>query len=436
MPPVVMPPVGSRPSTQRPVLAIITDGGYRTDRSYLEDPVRRPPFPTCTIYCNELPGTTPIERGNALLEQISALHGSGELPRDVPTVLLFHGVIDNGELMLCDSEGRFMIHALVLLSRLSQTDEAASAAPPAPILLSCCHAKRILPSLGQLARPVLLNGGKHELGQLDAECVYEKTLGEVENAWRSGEALSTRVLFDALSCTSGETLRLAEHGRCIAHHPLRSATDIDQISGNQEILHLRAVMAHGRVNRLAETLQALGFEAFLSYFDPSGNPALWYLVDVNARDLFPKVALLLALGEPVDQANACGNTLLHDACTNAGGDDEDNAGAGRMARLLLANGADPLAVNAEGKTPADLAREAGDAGLAALLAGDDAFIDRASYQPARLLQRAREQEWNAVVALLEEIAEPDAGDAADAVEDGLSPRCARQISQISENSDS
>ncbi len=416
---------GGRAAADRPALLIISHGGDRANRRFMENPLSRPPFPTHGIYCDELPGTTPQERGVALLDEIRALATRGVLTNEVPTILYFHGEVDQGELMLSDEAGSISLPAVVLLNLLSKPDPCARPGPgrPAPIVLSCCHAKAVLPALAPIARPVLLNGGKHAIEQLDAESVIQRTLVEVESAWRSGNPLSADTLFDALGRTSGETLRLVEPHRCEVHHPLRSAQSPDQVGGSQEILYLRATLSHGSADKLAEALCFFGLDGLHSHFNPLHNPVLWYLVDSSARDIYCKIALLLALGEPIDQTNEDGNTLLHDACC-CGADDDghgDDGGIGSvtMAKLLLANGADALAVNDDGLTPNDLAQASGNPALVSLFADDTDRSGDAYYQPAALLSRARRDGRTHLVSLLEGLAH--AGD-------GESPRDGQQTS--------
>lgn len=435
-----------RTSADRPALAIISHGGARANRRFMESPSARPSFPTHAIYCDELPGATPQQRGLALLDEIRALRAAGVLANDVPAILYFHGDVEQGELMLSDEAGSFSLPAIVLLHCLSKPEEFAPSVPsrPAPILLSCCHAKAVLPALDGIARPVLLNGGKHEIEQLDAECVIQRTLAEVEAAWRHGEPLSADTLFDALGRTSGETLRLVEPQRCVVHHPLRSAASADEVSGSQEILYLRATLSHGSADKLAEALQFFGLQGLHAHFLPSHHPVLWYLVNAGARELYCKIGLLLALGEPIDQANAEGSTLLHDACCCDADEDDweisecvdgevEAIGSVTLAKLLLANGADPLAVNHSGFTARDLAFASGNPALIALFAEDADRSDDRHYQPAALLARARREGRTALVALLE---------SAGICDDGRSARGAARLGQaaqppqISENSDS
>ncbi len=155
------------------MLSIITDGGHRFDRQHLDNPSRRPPFPVSALYCNELTGAGPEERGRALLDEIRRRKASGEFSPFVPTLVFTHGEVINGELMLTDAHGSFLMPATVLLNLLGSVSglPASVQGRPAPIILSCCKAEHIATSLDGFARPVLINGSRRNLSHLDAGSV-------------------------------------------------------------------------------------------------------------------------------------------------------------------------------------------------------------------------------------------------------------------------
>ncbi len=392
----------------QPVLSVITDGGSRFDRRHLEDPARRPDFPVSALYCNELVGAGPLERGRALLDEIRRRKADGEFSPFVPTLVFTHGDVINGELMLTDSHGSFVIPASVLLTMLGSTTglPASMQGQPAPIVLSCCKAEQVATSLAGFSRPVLINGGRKNLSHLDAESVFQRVLHETGQAWQDGGQVDTDQLFDAISRTSGEPVHRIEQDDWLTHHVLTSVTSLDEINAEQEVLYLIAKLSHGSVEQLAEALLLFGMEPLQSHFhwspgDPRSNPVLWHLVGCDARDLPHKLVLLLALGEDIQQTDDAGNTLLHDVCLWQG-DDELPAGDELMARLLLANGANPLAENDAGETPADLADASGNEELVAAFAPDADDSDYPEMGPAGLLTRAQEAGWGAVVSLLRE----------------------------------
>lgn len=406
-----------------PALSVITDGGRRFDRQHLEDPSRRPPFPLSALYCNELAGAGPEERGRALLSEIRRRKASGEFSPFVPTLVFTHGEVINGELMLTDTHGSFLMPASVLLSLLGSFAglPASMQGRPAPIILSCCKAEHIVRSLDGFPRPVLINGSRRNLAHLDAETVYQRVIYETAQAWQDGKQADTDQLFDVISRTSGEPVHRIEQDDWLTHHVLTSVTSLDEINGEQEILYLIAKLAHGSVEQLAEALLLFGTEPLHSHFpwspgDKLANPVLWHLVTCDARDLPHKLVLLLALGEAVDQTDEAGNTLLHDVCLWQG-DDDLPAGDEMMARLLLANGANPLAENDAGVTPAELAEASGNEELHAVFDPDADDSDYPAMRPAGLLKRAEEEGWGAVITLLRETLErPDHADQVQMIE--------------------
>ena len=404
----------------QPVLSVITDGGSRFDRRHLEDPVRRPDFPVSALYCNELVGAGPLERGRALLDEIRRRKADGEFSPFVPTLVFTHGDVINGELMLTDAHGSFLIPASVLLAVLGSVAglPASVRGQPAPIVLSCCKAEQVAASLEGFSRPVLINGSRRNLSHLDAESVFQRVLYETGQAWQDGGRVGTDQLFDAISRTSGEPVHRIEQDDWLTHHVLTSVTSLDEINAEQEVLYLIAKLSHGSVEQLAEALLLFGTEPLHSHFhwspgDPRSNPVLWHLVLCDARDLPHKLVLLLALGEHIDQTDEAGNTLLHDVCLWEG-DEELPAGDELMARLLLANGANPLAKNDGGITPIDLAEGTGNEELIAVFKPDDDVGDYPDMRPAGLLARAEAEGWGAVATLLRQaLARPDPSDQSD-----------------------
>lgn len=402
------------------VLSIITDGGLRFDRRHLEDPSRRPEFPLCALYCNELTGAGPEERGRALLAEIRQRKAAGEFSPFVPTLVFTHGEVVNGELMLTDAHGSFRIPATVLLEVLASASglPASMQGRPAPVVLSCCMAEHVAASLQGYARPVLINGSRRNLSHLDAEAVFGRVIYETAQAWQHGRSVDTDQLFDALSRTSGEPVHRIEQDDWLTHHVLTSVTSLDEINAEQEVLYLIAKLSHGSVEQLAEAVLLFGTEPLHSHFhwspaDARSNPVLWHLVLCDARDLPHKLVLLLALGEQIDQTDQAGNTLLHDVCLWEG-DDELPAGDELMARLLLANGANPLAENDGGITPVDLAEGSGNEELIAVFRPDADTDDYPDMRPAGLLARAEGEGWGAVATLLRQaLARPDPSDQSD-----------------------
>lgn len=404
-------PVTSPPATAAPALAIITDGGSRFDRSHLEHPNHRPAVPNSTIYCNELVGADPLQRGLALLAGLRQRRQAGEFSPFVPTLVFMHGEVVNGELLLTDKHGSIQLPAIVLFHWLSSMDGLPasfhSGLPPAPIVLSCCHAERFASQLKSYPRPVLINGSEYGLSHIDAEMVFHRCVTEAALAWKTGRPLDADQLFDAISHTSGEPVHRIEAGYWETHHLLTSGTSLEEIGGSQEILYLQAMLAHGSVNRLAEALLLFGFDGLHSCFQwdretREGNPVLCYLSNVNARDLAAKIVLMTALGEDIDQSDFDGNTLLHRACSCAGDDDDDPGGDEILAKLLLANGANPLLENDDGMTPVDLAETTGNEALISLFDPDADTSDYDNFRLNRMIVRARSEGWGSVLSLLRE----------------------------------
>ncbi len=322
-----------------------------------------------------------------------------------------HAEYLNGELLLTDRHGSVQLPAVVLFHWLAQKDGLPASfqrnMPLAPIVLSCCYAERIASELKHYPRPVLINASRYELAHNDAEMVFRRCITEAERAWQKGRPLDADQLFDAMSHTSGEPVHRIEAGNWETYHLLRSGTALEDIDGSQELLYLQAMLAHGSVNRLAEALLLFGLDGLHSYFhwdraSREGNPVLCYLANVDARELAAKILLLTALGEDIDQSDFDGNTLLHCACSCAGSDDDDLEGDEIFARLLLANGADPLVENDEGMTPVDLAGMTENEELIALFDPDADTSDYDNFRLGRMLERARAEGWDAVLSLLRE----------------------------------
>jgi hypothetical protein len=393
-----------------PTLSIITDGGLTFSREYLEQADHLATFPTSTIYCNELIGGTALCRSQFFLKELKNRIQRGEFSPYIPVFVFMHGVLADGELMLTDQHDSFRIPASVLFHVLagSSTVPAPGNTRQAPVVLSCCMAEKCAGSLAGYPRPVLINGSRHELSHVDADAVFRRCIYEVQKSWNAGETVDADQLFEAIASTSGEPVHRIEGGDWLTHDVLRSVTSIDSIDGSQEILYLRAMLAHGSADKLAEAILLFGMDGLRSHFDwdaeqRSGFSVFWFMLDSDARDIEAKIVLLAALGEDIDQTDESGNTMLHDVCLWRTSDDDEITGCPLLAELLLANGADPLAENDEGLTPVDLAGQSNNEKLIILF---DIDADRSKYpilQVAGLLAASLRDGRQSIVSLLQEL---------------------------------
>ena len=391
------------------MVSIITDGGTTFSRAYLEREDHISPLPSSTIYCNELIGGTPLSRSRYFLEDIKLKIQRGEFSPHIPVLVFMHGVMENGELMLTDHHDSFrmpasvLFHALASHGKISDSDKNKLA----PIVLSCCMAEQFASSLRSYPRPVIINGSRHKLFQMDADMVFRRCIHEVKKSWHAGLPVDTDQLFDAIGSTSGEPVHRIVEDEWLTHDVLHSVTSIDEIDGSQEILYLRAMLSHGSANKFAEAILLFGMEGLRSHFDwdpekRSGFSAIWFMLDSDARDIEAKIVLLAALGEDIDQTNSAGNTMLHDVCLWRTSEDDKIIGCPMLAELLLANGADPLAENDEGLTPVDLAGQSDNETLIKLF---DVDADRSNYpklQAAGLLAMSISDGRESIVSLLRE----------------------------------
>lgn len=405
-----IPPAGR---TRTPSLSIIVDGGEGFNRKTVERLIKVPGFALSIIDCSELVGANPVERGLALLREIRRLTEAGEFSPFIPTAAFLHGTVQNGELILQGENGSFSIPAIVLLHALSVTQALPATAsfesPCAPFVLSCCKAGHFAQFLPDSPRPVLISGGEHNVYGPDALAVMIRCIKEAQYAWMDGKALDTERLFDAISHTSGEPLHRIEQGQWQTHEVLHSVTSLDEIDPRQEVLYLCAMLAYGSVDQLAEALLLFGTDPLHRHFpydsqSPArSNPVLWHLATNKTRDFLPKLVLLLALGEDVNQKNGKGNTLLHDACKWPHDDDDRVTGNETLARVLLANGANPYAQNRLCLMPSDLAQYSENDELIALFDPEAGSGNHPEFGPAGLMQKARRSGWGSVASLLEEL---------------------------------
>ncbi len=426
-----------------PALSVLTDGEAPLDRASLENPFTGLQMPASMLFTSELPGATPFEKGLALRDQVRARKAAGEFSAYQPTLLVFHGTVQDGELLLTDAQGSFMLPAIVLLHELSAELKQPAAAhdprSPAPVVLSCCFAEQVIPTLRNFPRPVLVNGSNHELDILDAQTVFHACAKAVEVAWRADRTVCKDTLFDVLSTTSGDRVHQLSNGEWLEHALPFSTASLSSLDDRQAALYLRAMLVRGNADDLAEGLLLFG-TAPMHRLDPSITP-LQYLLEFATYDLAGKVQLLLLAGEDVNAIDEDGDTLLHTICDidpAARGDrtSEELALRYRLGRLVLAYGADPHKPNAEGITPADLAYAAGHPALTSLFEHGANVGTRLSHQ-AQLKVEATRLRWSSVLSLLADPSQLDDVDDAGVMDDGSdSTDDAATPAQISENSDS
>lgn len=432
------------PVRPQPVsLAIISSGDWPFDQATLEAPEAQPHSTFSTLYCNQLPGETPIERGRALLDEIARRKASGEFGPQTLVVLMLHGGLDNGELMLCDATATLCLPAATVLGVLAHGSRAsADTGPVAPIVLSACHAELIVERLDRLERPVLVNGGRHALVPSDAQAVLQACVRHAEVCWREGRTVEAASLFDTLSSVSGEVLHLRDSNEWIEHRLLESSASLHDIDPRQAGLHIDAMLSHGSADELAESLLLFGLQAFRR-ISPS-MPPLHRAIGGCNEELIEKVQLLLAIGEDVNETDDDGDTALHWACMidpewleGRQPQPEELVLRHDLARRLLENGADPKLENEAGLSPEELAANFGQP-LAYLLRPDNRMDDKSQQRTEGLRDKARRQGWESVISLLadpQQIADGDDDDSY-ASDDDNDTSDAATPNQISENSDS
>ena len=210
-----------------------------------------------------------------------------------------------------------------------------------------------------------------------------------------------------LASTSGEPVQLVGRGDWITHELLQSTTSLHRVGQRQRQLYLRAQLVNGSADDLAEALLLFGLAPLCE--GRKTMPVLHVLGRTVRRNMVAKFLLLIAAGVPVDQRDKRGETLLHRACRlDPHGDypaplAEVVATRRRLARLLLANGADPLAENHRGDTPVDLAGDSGEEELISLFDPDADTSDFDLMRPAILRAYAEKRQWRNVMSLLDEI---------------------------------
>lgn len=429
-----------------PAMSVLVDGAAPLDRASLEDPAGGLHVPASTLFASELEGATPFDKGLALLNQVRARKAAGEFSAYQPALLFFHGMVQEGELILTDARGSFQLPAIVLLHALSSELKTPAAAHdprrPAPIVLSCCFAEHLASVLRDFPRPVLINGSEHELDVLDAQAVFRVSARVAEAAWRADRAVCADELFDALSSTSGDSVHQLAQGEWLTHTLPFSTASLSGLDDSQAAFYLRAMLIRGTADEFAEALLLFG-TAPLHRLDPSITP-LQYLLEFATFDMASKLQLLLVAGEDADAADDDGHTLLHTVCETDGVSEEEDAEEAyelrwRLARILLAYGADPQVANHAGVTPAELARASGHPALASLF-GHDANPGTPAWHQAALRTAALQRGWQSVLSLLANPAQlddvddtgftDDDSEASDRTDDAAMP------AQISENSDS
>lgn len=393
---------GHAKSRQKPDLLVITYNDGPSGKTIRDEALQNAGLDCKTILCDELPGQNNEERGAALLAMLAQADST------VPTIVHLHAEVKNGELILYDAAGSIALSASTLLHQLAQEGSENAEQAAAPVLLSCCHARELVKELlatgQQPRRPLIINGGKHELNMLDASHLQLAMIAELGAGKRGRFQLSAGQLFERLQPVTGEPLTLLAPEGNDEHRPLKAAGDPADIGALQQTLYLRAKLVHGSADKLAAAFLALGFDAYQSHFDPESNPALRFMAETPSKDFPHKLVLMLALGEDPNQQDEEGDSLLHLACA---ADDDGAGGDLAMARIMLANGADPNLPNHHGQTAFDLARAAGDAEMLALLSERNPAVAFADCLPGRLLAHAAGQGWSAVVRLMLERTQVD-----------------------------
>ena len=385
--------------------SIIVDGEFPFDRKTLEASGRLPATPHSILYCSELPGASHVERGLALLAEIRRRKAGGEFSAFTPTLLFLHGTVHNGELLLGDSQGRIRVPAQVLLHELSTELDTAGALAAAPVVLSGCEAGGAAEALKNFRRPVLINGCEETLLVDDAEAMFDASVRLAEGNWLLGQRPDPVPWFEKLGSVTADTLHLVGHGEWTIHDLMSSATSLGSASPQQAGLLLRKMILRGSVNDFAEALQLFGTDALHAH--PEWTPTMHFILDADAPAMLAKIVLLCALGVSVDQNDAKGRTLLHRVCSIATGqacrrDPKMLVDVTRLARMLLANGANPDAKDDDGVTPRALAAQGGHPNLIAAFKSDLAGRDLPTLGPAGLRIAAEKHRWTCVISLLDD----------------------------------
>lgn len=385
--------------------SIIVDGEFPFDRKTLEASGRLPAAPHSVLYCSELPGASSTERGLALLAEIRRRKAGGEFSAFTPALLFLHGIVHNGELLLGDSRGRIRIPALVLLHELSAELTTADAPAAAPVVLSGCEAGAAAEVLKNFRRKVLINGCDETLLVDDAEATFDASVRLAEGNWLLGQRPDPVPWFEKLGSVTAETLHMVGHGEWTIHDLMSSATSLGSVRPQQAGLLLRKMILRGSVDDFAEALQLFGTEALRAH--PEWTPTMHFILDADAPNMLAKIVLLCVLGVPIDQNDDKGRTLLHRVCTLAAGqtgrrDPKVRDDATRLARMLLANGANPDAEDDSGITPRALAAEGGHPNLVAAFQPGLAARDLPALGPAGLRIAAEKHRWSSVLSLLDD----------------------------------
>ncbi len=399
---------GTPPQPQTASIAIISSGESPFDRTTLEALHSEPRSPFSVIYCNEIPGTTPVERGQALLAEIERRRLIGEFGPQTLMVVMLHGAISNNELILTDVNADVAIPAVVLLNALAKgTREGRDESQPAaPIVLSACHAESLDAHLPKLERALLINGSRERLIEEDASAVLQICIRESENHWRAGQVVKADQLFEELSMCSGDALHLIDEEEWVEHRLLDSSASLHAIDPRQAGLHVGAMLDHGSVDELAESLLLFGIAAYDSV--SPGFPAMHRVLRSGDEDMQEKIRLLLAIGEDINAGDEYDDTLLHIVC-NYGPDGMADEKARKdlifrsvMARMLLENGADPDALNEDGESPFDIASATGEPALCHLFYEDAGLVVDPQRAIDSLRQAAERNDWDFVLSLLDD----------------------------------
>lgn len=416
-------------------IAIISAGDPPFDRSTLEALHAKPQSPYCSIFFTELEGMTPTDRGHSLLTEIARLRHIGLLTPQTLVVVMAHGGILDGELIVGDLQKRTLLPAAELLGALSRCahDPQDATTPVAPIVFSCCHAGLIADSPLDFGRPLLINGGEHSLFNLDADAVLQTCIQQACSSWREGRTLKAEQLFDTLSSVSGDILQLIDPEESLEHRLLESSASLHDIDPRQAGLQVVAALMNGDVDDLAESLLLFGLDAYQQV--SLGKPCLHRTFTGNTEWSAVKLQLLLAIGVDVNATDEYGNTALHLACRprplqqSSQGEVESRY---RVIRVLLENGADPSLKNKAGNSAADLVHRSGLRALASLFEPTAGIRHSPQESTRQLMDAAVRHGWKNVLSLL---ADPQQAMEVDGDEESSTSDAATS-DQIRENSDS
>ncbi len=382
-----------------PLHVVYVSGGsdFTLTIRHLQQALERHGLRHASLIADASLGANANERKLALLSRLRGLFEQGRIGPETRIVVQLHGGAD---------DDGFRLSALDVIEDLPLDELRAALRFPVEgvhwqgdVILGCCEAGQLGDKLPPDEGTYFLLAGKKSLaGGLLREqllALFDYFGAHLRKHHRLPSSART---WDFLTQISGENIRRVDAlgltrtkaGQVYVRKPRPGETGkraMQAAHARQPSQILIAKLVHGSVQSVAAVLRANGNKLLKDPLFDEVPPLGWLMC--TERDLNEKAALLFAAGYrelrsgdstllhlachldqcallrallaleiDVDLRDSAGRTALHDA-----------AGLGRLeaAHLLLEHRARPTAVDAEGNTPLQLARQAGHAALVALL---------------------------------------------------------------------